>query len=208
MIKYFFIIAMVLFLNGCQQNKQPDVYVENTLYKSVVKETIKENTTDTQKNIDTEKEVGFNPIITPEAYKKMIAQGQELQSKEAEESVDMNKALMDFYNEWKHVKYRLGGNSKRGIDCSAFTQRIFKEKFDVKIPRTTRTQVKVGKKVKKSELELGDLVFFKTGKTDRHVGIYMGNGDFMHASIKGVKFTKLNKPFYVRTYWTSRRIID
>lgn len=50
----------------------------------------------------------------------------------------MNQAFTDFYNEWKNVKYRLGGNSKRGIDCSAFTQRAFKEKFDVKIPRTTK----------------------------------------------------------------------
>jgi len=207
MNKYFFILATVLFLSGCQQNKQPDVYVENTLYNSETKkETIKENTINTKKIIS-EKEIEFDPIITPEAYKKMLAQGQELQKKQNSDSVDMNKALMDFYKEWKNVKYRLGGNSKRGIDCSAFTQRIYKEKFDVKIPRTTRTQVKVGKKINKSQLELGDLIFFKTGKTDRHVGIYMGNGDFMHASIKGVKFTKLNKPFYVKTYWTSRRII-
>ncbi len=70
------------------------------------------------------------------------------------------------------------------------TQRIYKEKFDIKIPKSTRTQVKVGKKVKRSELELGDLIFFKTGKIDRHVGVYMGNGDFMHASIKGVKVFK------------------
>jgi len=208
MNKYFFILATVLFLSGCQQNTQPDVYVENTLYSTETKkETIKENTTNTEKIINTEDKVEFDPIITPEAYKKMLAQGQELQKKQNSNSVDMNKALIDFYKEWKNVKYRLGGNSKRGIDCSAFTQRIYKEKFDVKIPRTTRTQVKVGKKISKSQLELGDLIFFKTGKTDRHVGIYMGNGDFMHASIKGVKFTKLNKPFYVRTYWTSRRII-
>lgn len=119
----------------------------------------------------------------------------------------INKSLSSFYKEWKGVKYKFGGNSKKGIDCSAFTQRIYKEKFDIKIPRSTRTQVKVGKEVKKSNLELGDLIFFKTGKVDRHVGVYMGNGDFMHASIKGVKFSKVDKPFYKKAYWTSRRII-
>jgi len=120
----------------------------------------------------------------------------------------INKELMDFHKEWKGVKYRFAGNSKKGIDCSAFTQRIFKEKFDINLPRSTRTQVKIGKEIKKSELEMGDLIFFKTGKIDRHVGIYMGNGEFMHASIKGVKFSKVNKPFYKKTYWTSRRIIN
>ena len=48
----------------------------------------------------------------------------------------------------------------------------------------------------------------KTGVKDRHVGIYMGNGDFMHASVKGIRFTKVDKPFYKKHYWMSRRIID
>ena len=150
--------------------------------------------------------VKYEPIITPEEYKKMLSeQNSQIDSSTA---VDMNQALMDFYKEWKNVKYRYGGNSKKGIDCSAFTQRIFKEKFDMKIPRTTRTQVTVGKKIKRSELEMGDLVFFKTGVRDRHVGVYMGDGSFMHASIKGVKFTKLDKPYYKRKYWTSRRVFN
>ena len=151
------------------------------------------------------KDTNYKSEMSPEEYRLMLDSQPALTRSE---SVDMNIALMDFYNEWKDVRYRLGGNSKKGIDCSAFTQRIFKEKFDMNIPRTTRTQVKVGKKIKKSELEMGDLVFFKTGRTDRHVGIYMGDGSFMHASIKGVKFTKLDKPYYKRKYWTSRRIFD
>ena len=118
------------------------------------------------------------------------------------------QAFMDFYNEYKNVKYKFGGDSKKGIDCSAFTQKVYKEKFGIDISRTTRSQVNEGIEVKKSELIPGDLVFFKTGKTDRHVGIYVGNGDFLHASIKGVKFTKLDKPFYKKNYWTSRRIIE
>jgi lipoprotein Spr len=120
----------------------------------------------------------------------------------------VHNALMDFYNKWKGVKYKFGGDDRKGIDCSAFTQKVFKEKFDLDIPRTTRTQVKIGTTVKKSELELGDLIFFKTGRVDRHVGIYIGEGKFMHASIKGVKVTKLNKPFYKKAYWTSKRVID
>lgn len=197
--KTYLTLPLFLFLMGCQN--KPSVFVDNTLYK---------NNTDikTNNNPLVEKKepiVSYEPIITPEEYKKLIAEEEKLSTNN---SKDMNKEIMDFYNEWKGVKYRFGGNSKKGIDCSAFTQRIYKEKFDIKIPRSTRTQVKVGKKVNKSDLELGDLIFFKTGKVDRHVGVYMGNGDFMHASIKGVKFSKVDKPFYKKAYWTSRRIID
>lgn len=124
-----------------------------------------------------------------------------------EQRIYIENALNDFYNEWKGVKYKFGGDTKKGIDCSAFTQKVFKEKFQLDIPRTTRTQVKLGKTIKKDNLKLGDLVFFKTGKVDRHVGIYIGNGEFMHASIKGVKVTKLNKPFYKKAYWVSKRVI-
>ena len=102
----------------------------------------------------------------------------------------------------------MGGISKTGIDCSAFTQKIYKDKFGIELSRTTRTQVNEGVEVARSELQPGDLVFFKTGKTDRHVGIYVGNNKFLHSSIKGVKYTSLDKPFYKKNYWTSRRIID
>lgn len=121
---------------------------------------------------------------------------------------EISQALMDFYEEWKDVKYKFGGTSKKGIDCSSFTQKFFKEKLHINIPRSTRTQVNIGTEIDRKNLQLGDLVFFKTGGSDRHVGIYMGNGDFLHASIKGIKFTKLDKPFYKKAYWTSRRVIE
>ena len=118
------------------------------------------------------------------------------------------QAFTEFYDEWKNVKYKLGGNSRNGIDCSAFTQRIYKEKFDLDIPRTTISQVSVGTEIAKSELMPGDLVFFKTSKTDKHVGVYVGNNNFLHASIKGIQYTSLDKPFYKKNYWTSRRVIN
>lgn len=187
-----FLLSVATLFTACVGN---NTYVnkDENIYENVEKYSFK----NTQKS---------EPIITPEEYKKMLAE-QKLQEDNSK-SIDMNQALTDFYKEWKNVKYKFGGNSKKGIDCSAFTQRIFNEKFDIKIPRTTRTQVKVGKEIKKSELQMGDLVFFKTGKHDRHVGVYMGDGSFMHASIKGVKYTKLNKAFYKSKYWTSRRIIE
>ncbi len=187
-----FLLSLASLFTACT-SKNTYVNDEQIIYENAKKYTLKNN----QKP---------EPIITPQEYKKMLAE-QKVQSEKVI-SPSINQALTDFYEEWKNVKYKFGGNSKKGIDCSAFTQRIFNEKFDIKIPRTTRTQVKVGKEIKKSELKMGDLVFFKTGKHDRHVGVYMGDGRFMHASIKGVKYTKLNKAFYKSKYWTSRRIIE
>jgi murein DD-endopeptidase / murein LD-carboxypeptidase len=102
----------------------------------------------------------------------------------------------------------MGGTGQNGIDCSAFTQKMFKEKFDYALSRSTLTQVNEGIEVKKSELQPGDLVFFKTSKIDKHVGVYTGNGEFLHASIKGIQYTKLDKPFYKDSYWTARRVIN
>ena len=151
----------------------------------------------------------YEPIITPKEYKKLLSNDQAEVATESTATPKIKKqAFTDFYSEWKDVRYKMGGTSKSGIDCSGFTQKVYKEKFGVSLPRTTVTQVDLGVEVKKSELIPGDLVFFKTSKTDKHVGVYVGNGEFLHASIKGIQFTKLDKPFYKKNYWTSRRIID
>lgn len=129
-------------------------------------------------------------------------------TKDLKDGININDELVAFYKEWRGVKYRFGGTTKRGIDCSAFIQRAYKEKFNIKIPRTTWYQVKVGKTIKRSELEIGDLVFFKTGKNSRHVGIYMENGNFMHSSTKrGVIISNLSNRYYNKHYWTAKRII-
>lgn len=211
--KSYFFIPLLLIFTGCTasksvaDNSEHNINTNNNTNKEIII-----SYEEYQKLFKSEnEEKKSEPIITPMEYKAMIEEGKTKKTKELSSNAsdkEIKAALMEFYNEWKNVKYKFGGNSKKGIDCSAFTQRIFKEKFNVKIPRSTRTQVKSGEGIKKSQLQLGDLVFFKTGKYDRHVGVYMGDGNFMHASIKGIKFTKLNKPFYKKAYWTSRRILD
>lgn len=120
----------------------------------------------------------------------------------------LNQALYNFYKNWAGVPYQFGGNSKNGVDCSAFTQRAYAESFDVLIPRTTSLQARLGIEIDKSQLEMGDLVFFRTGINDRHVGIYIQNGMFMHASTKiGVTISSLNNNYFYRNYWKSQRLI-
>ncbi|MGA1933528.1 NlpC/P60 family protein [Arcobacter sp. YIC-464] len=119
-----------------------------------------------------------------------------------------NTQLKEFYQQWRGVRYKWGGNSKRGIDCSAFVQKAYKNSFNLKLPRTTKSQHKVGKYIEKTSLRLGDLVFFKTGWDSRHVGIYLDNGRFMHASTKkGVIISSLNNSYYKKHYWKAKRVL-
>ncbi|WP_406667687.1 NlpC/P60 family protein [Gallaecimonas sp. GXIMD1310] len=119
----------------------------------------------------------------------------------------IQQALVAQYRQWQGVPYRLGGTSKTGIDCSAFTRQTFKQRFSITLPRTTAAQVRLGKPVAQQHLRPGDLVFFKTGRRSRHVGIYQGNGLFLHASTSvGVTVSALDNPYWQAHYWTARRI--
>lgn len=120
---------------------------------------------------------------------------------------DTKNILLKKYHSWKGVKYRWGGDSRHGIDCSAFTRRVFKE-LSVHLPRTTAEQIRSGDKITKQQLQVGDLVFFKTTRRVRHVGIYVGNDQFIHASRKtGVTTSSLNNDYWVKRYETSVRVI-
>lgn len=97
--------------------------------------------------------------------------------------------------------YRLGGQSIRGLDCSAFVKKIY-EFFEVQLPRTAREQAAVGMSVPRDSLQEGDLVFFNTKRAFGHVGIYIGNNNFIHASYKKkqVKVDSLNSGYYSRRF--------
>lgn len=110
-------------------------------------------------------------------------------------------------NEWKKTPYVLGGTSKKGADCSGFTQSALAQ-LNIRIPRTTKTQLGSGRKVSKSKLQTGDLVFFKTGRgpNGMHVGIYMSKGKIIHLSTKdGVKEVELNSSYWKARYIGARR---
>ncbi|WP_115718601.1 NlpC/P60 family protein [Gallaecimonas mangrovi] len=112
------------------------------------------------------------------------------------------------YRHWRGVKYRLGGTSKSGVDCSAFTQITFMQQFATPLKRTTSEQVHQGHWVSQAKLKPGDLVFFKI-RGYRHVGIYQGGGFFLHASTSlGVTVSSIKDPYWQAHYWTARRILQ
>ncbi|AXH13919.1 NlpC/P60 family protein [Malaciobacter mytili] len=122
---------------------------------------------------------------------------------------ELTNLLLNHYYEWKGVKYKYGGNSKKGIDCSAFIQKTYITKLNVKIPRTTYYQSRVGKSVAKINAKAGDLVFFKTGKNSRHVGIYLDDGKFMHVSKKkGVIISSLDNIYFKKHFWKIQRVLE
>jgi cell wall-associated NlpC family hydrolase len=115
--------------------------------------------------------------------------------------------LYSQYQEWRGTRYRLGGVDHNGIDCSALVKVIFEEEFGYTQPRTTLSLSKLGKKVSRDELIPGDLVFFKTGFRSWHVGIYLEDTKFIHASSsKGVTISSLNNTYWKSKYWKSIRI--
>lgn len=105
--------------------------------------------------------------------------------------------------------YKYGGNTENGIDCSAFTKQVFQSSLDVELPRSTREQFKVGENISKYDLKFGDLVYFNTTKRSfpGHVGIYLGDDQFVHASRSlGVTVSNLNDPYYKKRFIGARRI--
>lgn len=111
------------------------------------------------------------------------------------------------YNNWRGVRYREGGLSKNGVDCSGFVYLTYQEQFNRRVPRSTELLARAGTEVNPSQVKPGDLVFFKTGRKQRHVGIYLKNGSFMHASTsRGVMISKLQNPYWADTFWMVRRL--
>lgn len=119
------------------------------------------------------------------------------------------------YNEgakWLGVRHRLGGSTKKGVDCSGFVAIVYREIYGKQLARSSSDMLKYNcKKVSRAKLQEGDLVFFRTGsgkkKIPNHVGIYLKNGKFIHTSTSnGVRVSSLSEPYYVRTWLTGGRV--
>ncbi len=116
-------------------------------------------------------------------------------------------ALYEQYQQWQGVPYRAGGESRRGVDCSAFMQLTFREQFAMQLPRDTDSQAHIGRAISSRQLRPGDLVFFNIGRSTRHVGVMVEKNKFLHASSsKGVMISDLNQPYWQRYYWQARRL--
>jgi len=111
------------------------------------------------------------------------------------------------YEDWRGVRYRMGGTDYRGVDCSGLVQAIFKDAFEMELPRTSAEQANLGEAVPRDEIQPGDLLYF-LDRGRKHIGVAVSENEFLHASRKkGVTLSKFDK------YWTPRlkrvrRILD
>lgn len=125
-------------------------------------------------------------------------------------TMSLKERLILFAKKMLNIPYKFGGNSFLGIDCSAYVQKVYSI-AGIELPRTAREQFNEGKPVDKEELQVGDLVFFKTYATfPSHVGIYLGNNLFIHASSKSKKVTidSLDTPYYAKRFIGAKRLFE
>lgn len=116
--------------------------------------------------------------------------------------------LHSAHREWEGTPYRLGGTGINGIDCSAFTQVVYRDFFGEDLPRNTREQLSEGSGVRRGSIRPGDLIFFRTSRNVLHVGIAMEEGDFLHASVSsGVMISNLSEPYWAGRYLGTRRVL-
>lgn len=119
-----------------------------------------------------------------------------------------NISLLGFIEDWFGTRYRYGGETKRGIDCSALTGTLLLAVYGFAVPRTARQQYKASERILKEELKEGDLVFFNTTGGVSHVGLYLENNYFLHASSsEGVTISNLDENYFSRRYVGAGRII-
>lgn len=117
-----------------------------------------------------------------------------------------NMPLYQSIDEWYGTPYKYGGSTKSGIDCSAFVQTVFASAFTISLPRTAREQYAVTRHISRTELQEGDLLFFNTQGGISHVGIYLQNNKFVHASVTGVTISDMFEPYYVRHFVAAGRV--
>lgn len=199
---YLLLAAFVLWSCKTTQplpEKKKTTTKNNTSPVNVVFEELEEN------DESTEKVVLPEPVLSKEK--------QELKEKYSElldvTDLELEKIeLYAFIDEWVGVKYKYGGTTKKGVDCSGFTNLLYNNVFKRELPRSSSDIAAVAKSVSKKELSEGDFVFFsiRSNKVD-HVGIYLANNRFVHASTsKGVIISNLEHPYYAKHFKTGGRL--
>lgn len=133
------------------------------------------------------------------------------QLSESEELAKMNMSgrLILFARKFLDIPYKFGGSSIMGIDCSAYVQKVY-SLIGIELPRSARLQFNEGEAIDRDSLSMGDLVFFRTyASFPSHVGIYLGNDLFIHASSKSrkVSIDSLKTPYYFRRFIGGKRFI-
>ena len=120
----------------------------------------------------------------------------------------VQQQLHSAHQDWKGTPYILGGSGRNGVDCSSFTQIVYRDYFGIDLPRHTSQQLQEGRGVRRNQIRPGDLIFFRTARGVLHVGIAIEDGDFLHASVSsGVMISNINQNYWAGIYIGTRRVM-
>ncbi len=168
---------------------EPDVGYEPKNYESILSQSVR-----------------LDPEVHVEDGVKKTSESEASGLKE----LNMKERLILFAKKLLDIPYRFGGSSLLGIDCSAYVQKVY-SLIGIDLPRSARAQFSEGNPVDKEDLSIGDLVFFRTyASFPSHVGIYLGNNLFIHASSRGKRVTidSLETPYYFKRFIGAKRLIE
>ena len=203
--------------NNSEQKKSADVKFLNNISVSPNNQASADLNSPPQRgpnvNLTTPKEIEATSTVLNNTADNSVA----LQMKYAallntDMSQIQNKKLFEYIDEWYGTRYCMGGTTKNCIDCSAFVQSLIGAIYGITVPRTAVTQYKSSKRISTTELKEGDLLFFHTRRNHglvTHVGIYLQNNKFVHASSSGgVTISDMYEPYYVQHLIAAGRIIE
>lgn len=151
----------------------------------------------------------YDRKATPVITSARLEEVKELSNSKDLSKMSIKERLILFAKKMLHLPYQFGGNGSFGLDCSAYVQRVYSI-AGIDLPRSAREQFKIGEAIDKEELAIGDLVFFRTyASFPSHVGIYLGNNLFIHASTRSMRVTidSLEEPYYVKRFIGAKRLI-
>ncbi len=221
-ILFFGIAALLINLTGCSSSTLTPRYVQKTKDKLVTKQKNKDSL-----KINNFKDSLFASDEIPDSLYDEMGNDDEpyVSIKINKDSViamlnrgsnttnitERDKVLFEVIK-YLDTPYSYGGNSRNGLDCSAFTGGVYRNSLQMNLPRSSADQFSVGERVSsKEDLKFGDLVFFKTRRraSVSHVGLYLGENLFAHASTSlGVTISSLEETYYKKRYVGARRIVE
>lgn len=222
----FAILIFLLLMEGCSSSSNSTRYNERTKenrsnsgfvrFTSADDDTVitrKQNLPNSGRHFTNDEDnldpAHTNSIIKPSALLSRFGNESNTINHDRQDSSLKDKMLNEIIK-FLNTPYKYGGESKLGIDCSAFTQTLYSDVLDIPLFRTAREQFTEGAAVRnENDLKFGDLVFFDTRRTSvpGHVGIYIGDGLFAHASSSfGVIVSSLSDEYYANRYMGARRI--
>lgn len=221
-IKYTSIVCLLLILCSCKSlqpsfhnnaNSSASAYKKrNTQFLDDVSITPGEKKSNRYTYKNTQQSKKYYESIAPSNFN--IENANPLQIKYAimmDVSVEQlnNLPLLQQIDHWWGTRYCLGGSDENCIDCSAFTQTLLRNVYGINVPRTADEQYNFSKHINDTALQQSDLVFFKSGRSITHVGLYVGNNKFVHASVSsGVMISDLSDDYWSKKYAGAGRVIQ